>query len=64
MKMIFSPPCFDEQIYFDDSMPPIFDDYTVESGFGTVSTLGSNIPLFWRVLNRIVIIVKVDLERS
>ena len=28
MKMIcFSPPSFDENIYFDDSMPPIYDDY-------------------------------------
>ena len=28
MKMIFfSPPSFDEQIYYDDSMPPIYDDY-------------------------------------
>ena len=24
---IFCPPSFDEQIYFDDSMPPIYDDY-------------------------------------
>ena len=24
---IFSPPSFDEQIYYDDSMPPIYDDY-------------------------------------
>ena len=24
---IFSPPCFDEQIYYDESMPPIYDDY-------------------------------------
>ena len=41
---IFSPPSFDEQIYFDDSMPPIYDDYIDESGFGRVSTLGSNDP--------------------
>src|SRR3954471_10434385 len=28
MKMIFfSPPSFDEQIYYDESMPPIYDDY-------------------------------------
>ena len=38
MKMIF-PPSFDEQIYYDDSMPPIYDDYVDESGFGRVSTL-------------------------
>jgi hypothetical protein len=24
---IFSPPSFDEKIYYDESMPPIFDDY-------------------------------------
>ena len=39
---IFCPPSFDEQIYFDDSMPPIYDDYINESGFGRVSTLESS----------------------
>ena len=24
---IFSPPCFDEKFYYDESMPPIYDDY-------------------------------------
>ena len=24
---IFCPPRFDEQIYYDESMPPIYDDY-------------------------------------
>ena len=24
---IFTPPSFDEKIYYDDSMPPIYDDY-------------------------------------
>ena len=38
---IFSPPSFDEKIYYDDSMPPIYGD---ESGFGRVSTLWSNDP--------------------
>ena len=32
------------KIYYDDSMPPIYDDYIDESGFGRVSTLGSNDP--------------------
>ena len=41
---IFSPPSFDENIYFDDSMPPIYDEYIDESGFGRVSNLGSNDP--------------------
>ena len=40
----FSLPSFDMQIYYDDSMPPIYDDYIDESGFGRVSTLGSNDP--------------------
>ena len=42
MKMIFCPPSFDQQIYYDDSMPPIYDDYIDESGFGRVSTLGND----------------------
>ena len=25
---IFSPPSFDVQIYYDESMPPIYDDYS------------------------------------
>ena len=45
MKMIFLvPPSFDEKIYYDDYIPPIYDDYIDESGFGRVSTLGSNNP--------------------
>ena len=36
---IFSPPCFDEKIYYDDCMPLIYDDYIDESGFGEVVTL-------------------------
>ena len=39
---IFCPPSFDEQIYYDESMPPIYDDYIDESGFGEVMTLFSN----------------------
>ena len=41
---IFCPPSFDQNIYYDESMPPIYDDYIDESGFGRVSTLGSNDP--------------------
>ena len=41
---IFSPPSFYEKIYYDDCMPPIYDDYIDESGFGRVSTLGTNDP--------------------
>ena len=39
---IFSPPSFDEQIYYGDSMPPIYDDYVDESGFVEVMTLFSD----------------------
>ena len=39
---IFCPPSFDEQIYYDESMPPIYDDYIDESGFGEVLTLFSD----------------------
>ena len=39
---IFSPPSFDEKIYYDDCMPPIYDDYIDESGFGEVMTLFSD----------------------
>ena len=24
---LFSPPSFEEEIYFDDTLPPIYDDY-------------------------------------
>ena len=41
---ISSLPSFDMQICYDDSMPPTYDDYIDESGFGRVSTLGSNDP--------------------
>ena len=36
---VFYPQSFDEQIYYDESMPPIYDDYIDESGFGEVMTL-------------------------
>ena len=39
---IFCPPSFDEQIYYDESFPPIYDDYIDESGFGEVMTLFSD----------------------
>ena len=38
------PSNFDKKIYYDDSMPPIYDDYIDKSGFGRVSTLGSSDP--------------------
>ena len=45
MKMIiFSPPSVDEKIYYDDSMPHIYDDYNDECGFGRVTTLGNDDP--------------------
>src|SRR3990170_2994753 len=39
---IFSSPSFDEKIYYDDNMPPIYDDYIDESGFGEAMTLFSD----------------------
>ena len=38
------PSTFDKKIYYDDSMPPIYDDYIDKSGFGRVLTLGSSDP--------------------
>ena len=38
------PSTFNKKIYYDDSMPPIYDDYIDETGFGRVSTLGSSDP--------------------
>ena len=35
---IFCPPSFDEKIYYDERMSPIYDDYIDESGFGEVMT--------------------------
>ena len=40
---IFCPPSFDENIFYDESMPPIYDDYIDESGFGEVMTLFSDV---------------------
>ena len=34
---ISTPPSFDEFFYYDESMPPIYDDYIDESGFGRVN---------------------------
>ena len=39
---IFCLPSFDMQICYDDRMPPTYDDYIDESGFGEVMTLFSN----------------------
>ena len=39
---IFSPPRFDVQICYNGSMPPIYDDYNDECGFGRESTLGND----------------------
>ena len=61
---IFTPPSFDEQIYYDDSMPPIYDDYIDESRFERVSTLGSNDPTILEGVESYLIIMKVTLERS
>ena len=39
---IFCPPSFYEQIYYDESVPPIYADYIDESGLGEVVTLFSD----------------------
>ena len=44
----FSPPSFDEKIYYDVCMPPIYDDYIDESGFRDIMTLFMTSPLFWK----------------
>ena len=41
---IFCPPSFDEQIYYDESMPPNYDYYIDETGFGRVPTFGIDDP--------------------
>ena len=38
----FAPTTIDENIYYDESIPPIYDDYIDESGFGQVMTLFSD----------------------
>ena len=44
---IFIPPRFDVQMFYNDCMPHIYDDYNDESGFGEVMTyLMMNLP-FW-----------------
>ena len=45
---VFSPPRFDVQIYYDDSMPPIYDDCNIyESGFGRDTFLPLLLHLFF-----------------
>ena len=39
---IFIPLSFDEKNYYDECIPPIYDDYIDESGFGEVQTLFSD----------------------
>ena len=61
---IFCPPGFDEQIYYDESMPPIYDDYCDESGFGRVSTLGTNDPTILEGVESFHNIDKSGFEKS
>src|SRR4051812_33326666 len=37
---LFSPPIFDEEIYFDDTLPPIYDDYCYHLLLLMLVTLG------------------------
>ena len=59
---IFCPPSFDEQIYYDESMPPIMMIILMKVGLEECQLQEVMIPLFWRVLN-LIIFIKVDLER-
>ena len=61
---IFSIPSFDMQIYYDDSMLLFMMIILMKVGLEECQLQEVMIPLFWRVLNLIVIIMKVDLERS
>ena len=61
---IFSPTSFGEQIYYDNCVPPIFDDYNDESGFRRVSTLGNNYPTILEGVESYCNNYEVDLERS
>ena len=41
--MLNDPPTLNDQICYDDCMPPIYDDCNIyQSGFGRVSTLDNN----------------------
>ena len=69
---IFCPPSFDEQIYYDDSMPPTYDDYIDESGFGEVmtlfsdeSTISDEVPMIMRkkLLSMMIIVMTCMLLR-
>ena len=61
---IFIPPCFVVQIYYDDSLPPIYIYYNDECGFGRVSTLGSSDPTFLQGVEPYYNIDESGLERS
>ena len=58
------PPSFDEKIYYDERMPPIYDDYIDESGFGRVSTLVSNDPTNLEGVESYCDNYEIGLERS
>jgi hypothetical protein len=40
---IFSPPSTEEKIYFDDTIPPIYDDYNDEYDIFSSPTIGEKI---------------------
>ena len=58
------PYTFYKKIYYDDSLPPIYDDYNDESGFGRVSTLGSSDPTILEGVESSYNLMKLDLESS
>ena len=40
---LFSPPSFEEEIWFDDTLPPIYDDYNDEYDIFSTPTLKEEI---------------------
>ena len=40
---LFSPPSTEEKIYFDDTIPPIYDDYNNEYDVSSPPTIEENI---------------------
>ena len=60
----FCPPSFDEQIIMMKACLLFMMIISMKVGLEECQLKEVMIPLFWRMLNIIVIIMKVDLERS
>lgn len=65
VNMNCSFPTLEKKFYYDENMPSIYyNTNTRESVFGVGRDLGSKDPTFQSVLNYIVALLKVSLERS